>query len=57
MKDAIKNKEKYINQRDKLGMQIRDWEAMGGQWRLQAMFALLVEAMNKAEVNSKLFHD
>lgn len=46
MKDAIKNKLEYINQRDTLGMKIRYWEAMGGQWRLQALFALLVEAMN-----------
>lgn len=53
MKDAIKNKEGHIDQRDTLGMKIRHWEAMGGQWRLQALFALLVEAMNTKDVNSK----
>lgn len=52
MKDAIKNKEEYTNQRDTLGMKIRNWEAFGGQWRLQALFALLVEAMNIHEINS-----
>ena len=53
LKDAVKNREGYISQRDVLGMKIRNWEAMGGQWRLQALFALLVEAMNTRDESSK----
>lgn len=55
MKDAIKNKDKHINQRDTLGMAIRTWDALGGQWRLQALFALLVEASNSQDSASKLY--
>lgn len=47
MKDAIMKKDYFINQRDTLGMQIREWEARGGHWRLQVLFAILVEAMNR----------
>jgi hypothetical protein len=50
LKEAINNKDAYINQRDTLGMSIRGWEAQGGQWRLQALFALLVEAMKCDQV-------
>ncbi|RYP02591.1 hypothetical protein DL764_005717 [Monosporascus ibericus] len=34
-----------INQRDRFGMAIRHWDSRGGHWRLQVLWALLVEAM------------
>lgn len=55
LKDAIKNKEDFTNQRDTLGMSIREWEARGGHWRLQVLFALLVEAMNRNDVSGNVF--
>jgi hypothetical protein len=47
LKDAIKGKELYINERDTVGMTIRRWDSQGGHWRLQTLFAILVEAMNR----------
>lgn len=47
LKDDIKrNEEAYIHKRDTVGMSIRRWDSQGGHWRLQALFALLVEAMD-----------
>lgn len=40
-KCAVEQGEVWINERDKLGMKIRDW---GTNWKLHALFALLVEA-------------
>ncbi|KAI1499380.1 poly A polymerase head domain-containing protein [Biscogniauxia marginata] len=45
LKAAVSQKESYINERDKFGMPIRHWDSRGGHWRLQVLFALLVEAM------------
>lgn len=47
LKDAIKNKLPYIDERDTVGMSIRRWDSDGGHWRLQALYALLVEAMGR----------
>ncbi|KAK6853624.1 poly A polymerase head domain-containing protein [Apiospora arundinis] len=44
LKNAVCAKESYINERDRFGMAIRQWEARGGQWRLQVLSAFLVEA-------------
>jgi tRNA nucleotidyltransferase (CCA-adding enzyme) len=46
LKDAIKAKKSHISERDTVGMTIRRWDSHGGHWRLQVLFALLVEAMN-----------
>lgn len=46
LKNAIKAKKSHINERDTVGMAIRRWDSHGGHWRLQALFALLIEAMN-----------
>ncbi|KAI5923708.1 poly A polymerase head domain-containing protein [Camillea tinctor] len=45
LKTAVSQKAAYINERDTLGMQIRRWDSKGGHWRLQILYALLVEAM------------
>jgi tRNA nucleotidyltransferase (CCA-adding enzyme) len=54
LKNAIIAKEPYINERGKVGMTIRRWDSQGGHWRLQALFALLVETMNKNVSGGKL---
>ncbi|KAF4618151.1 hypothetical protein G7Y89_g14957 [Cudoniella acicularis] len=56
LKDAIKQKELHIEERDTLGMSIRRWDFYGKNWRLQALLALLVEAMN-GEGQLYLFSD
>ncbi|KAL3426025.1 poly A polymerase head domain-containing protein [Phlyctema vagabunda] len=45
LKDAILSNQDYINERGTIGMQIRKWDSQGGYWRLHALYALLVEAM------------
>ncbi len=49
LKEAITRNDASVNDRGMVGMSIRRWEALGGQWRLQALFALLVETMNNPE--------
>lgn len=46
LKNAVVEDRAFINERDTLGMRIRKWDSDGGNWRLQALFGLLVEAMN-----------
>jgi hypothetical protein len=55
LKDDIIQKEPYTNERDTVGMTIRRWDSQGGSWRVQAMFALLVEAMDRKDLQSKGF--
>lgn len=52
LKTAVVQKAAYINERDRFGMAIRQWEAKGGYWRLQVLFSLLVEAMQRWEVGA-----
>ncbi|KAI1265890.1 hypothetical protein F5Y18DRAFT_426406 [Xylariaceae sp. FL1019] len=47
LKKAVVSKEPYINERDRFGMAIRRWDSRVGHWRLQVMFALVVEAMQR----------
>jgi tRNA nucleotidyltransferase (CCA-adding enzyme) len=54
LKDAIKAKKSYITERDTVGMTIRRWDSQGGHWRLQALFALLVEAMERKASTGRL---
>lgn len=52
LKDDIIQKEPYTNERDTVGMTIRRWDSQGGSWRVQALFALLVEAMDRKDLQS-----
>ncbi|KAB8297717.1 hypothetical protein EYC80_001524 [Monilinia laxa] len=45
LKASIQRNDPHIHQRDVVGMMIRKWDSQGGQWKLQALFALLVEAL------------
>jgi tRNA nucleotidyltransferase (CCA-adding enzyme) len=49
LKDAIVREDAYTKERDTVGMTIRGWDAQGGHWRLQALFALLVEVMTRSQ--------
>lgn len=44
-KKAVLKKQPSIHERDNLGMAIRRWGGMDGNWRLPVLFAILVEAM------------
>ncbi|RDL40006.1 uncharacterized protein BP5553_04346 [Venustampulla echinocandica] len=46
LRDAIKLKDPYSQERDKLGMSIRRWDSQGKNWRLQVLLAIFVEALN-----------
>lgn len=50
LKDATRRNDPYIHERDTVGMMIRKWDANGGQWKLQVLFALLVEALKLESV-------
>lgn len=51
LKTAVCQKLPCIHERDRFGMAIRNWDARGGNWRLQALFALLVEALRVLDVS------
>ncbi|KAI1321929.1 hypothetical protein F5Y16DRAFT_413587 [Xylariaceae sp. FL0255] len=53
LKGAVVAKAPYISERDQFGMAIRRWESKGGHWRLQVLFALLVEATPRWSPSSK----
>ncbi|KAK6586911.1 hypothetical protein PZA11_000201 [Diplocarpon coronariae] len=46
LKEAIVRKDDYTNDPAIVGMTIRRWNSQGGYWRLQALFAILVDALN-----------
>ncbi|KAK3944819.1 mitochondrial CCA tRNA nucleotidyltransferase [Diplogelasinospora grovesii] len=45
LKEIVCNKEESRNERDRFGMAIREWDARGGQWRLQVLYAVLVDLL------------
>lgn len=45
LKQGVCEQAPWIGERDRFGMAIRQWEARGGQWKLQVLSALLVERM------------
>ena len=47
MKDSVLAKEAFVKERDTVGMTIREWDTRGGHWKLQVLFAILVEAMQR----------
>jgi tRNA nucleotidyltransferase (CCA-adding enzyme) len=48
LKNAVVHGQTFIHERDTIGMSIRKWDADGGNWRIQSLFALLVEVMDRA---------
>ncbi|KAF2968274.1 hypothetical protein GQX73_g5336 [Xylaria multiplex] len=53
LKTAVVQQVAHINERDRFGMAIRQWDAKGGHWKLQVLFTLLTEAMQRWEVGNK----
>ncbi|KAI0466437.1 hypothetical protein F4859DRAFT_519090 [Xylaria cf. heliscus] len=49
LRTAVVQKAACINERDRFGMAIRHWDANGGYWRLQVLFSLLTEAVERWE--------
>ncbi|KAK3904960.1 mitochondrial CCA tRNA nucleotidyltransferase [Staphylotrichum tortipilum] len=47
LKDAVCAGAEEARARDRLGLAIRDWDARGGNWRLQVLFAVLVDVEEK----------
>ncbi|KAF9870862.1 putative poly polymerase protein [Colletotrichum karsti] len=52
LKQSTWAKEPRASERDTVGMAIRKWDSRGGRWRVQVLYALLVEAMEKFELGS-----
>ncbi|OLN97321.1 CCA tRNA nucleotidyltransferase, mitochondrial [Colletotrichum chlorophyti] len=53
LKQSVYAKEAWASERDKVGMAIRRWDATkGGHWRLQILYALLVDAMENTQPGS-----
>lgn len=50
-KEAVCEKASYIQERDRFGMAIRQWEAKGGHWKLQVLAALLFDAYRTVQPN------
>lgn len=53
LKDSFVAGESYSSSRDKVGMAIRRWQERGGQWKLQVVFSILVEAMQRGSSTNK----
>lgn len=47
LRDVVRDKKEGLNERDRFGMAIRDWDARGGNWRLQVLFAVLVDVAGR----------
>ena len=43
LKDIVHAEQPAKNERDRFGMAIREWDSRGGNWRLQVLYAVLVE--------------
>ncbi|KAK4103521.1 hypothetical protein N658DRAFT_421352 [Parathielavia hyrcaniae] len=43
LREIVREKRAGVDERDRFGMSIRDWDVRGGNWRLQVLFAVLVE--------------
>ena len=47
LKNAVRDNAPYVSERERFGMDIRDWDFKGGHWRLQVLFALLFEVLER----------
>ncbi|AEO55171.1 hypothetical protein MYCTH_2298716 [Thermothelomyces thermophilus ATCC 42464] len=43
LRDIVRDRREGLDERDRFGMAIRDWDSRGGNWRLQVLFAILVD--------------
>lgn len=47
LKRLVCEKDGKMNKRDHFGMSIREWDNRGGNWRLQVLFAILVDVAGR----------
>ncbi|KAK2044106.1 poly A polymerase head domain-containing protein [Colletotrichum somersetense] len=52
LKQSVCVKDSTATERDTLGMAIRKWDGQGSHWRVQVLYALLVEAKEKLPCSS-----
>lgn len=45
LKEAVCNQEPCMNERDRFGMAVIEWDSKGGQWRLQVLAALFYDVL------------
>lgn len=50
LKNAVRDKAPYVKERERFGMAIREWDSKGGHWKLQVLYALLVEVMERTDI-------
>lgn len=53
VKNAIKGDESWVNERDTLGMIVREW-GKRTNWKLHTLFALLAEVMNQSSAGTSI---
>ncbi|KAK4238163.1 mitochondrial CCA tRNA nucleotidyltransferase [Achaetomium macrosporum] len=53
LKDVVRDRRESMNERDRFGMTIRDWDSRGGNWRLQVLYAILVDVEIRVGAGSK----
>jgi tRNA nucleotidyltransferase (CCA-adding enzyme) len=44
LKEIVCTEQPSMKERDRFGMAIREWDSRGGNWRLQVLYAILVDA-------------
>lgn len=47
LKELVDSKKPERQERDRFGMAIREWDGRGGHWRLQVLYALLVDLVGR----------
>lgn len=52
LKGFVNSKDARMNERDRVGMAIREWDARGGHWRLQVLAALLDDVLTRPVTES-----
>jgi hypothetical protein len=53
LRDVVRERRESMNERDRFGMTIREWDSRGGNWRLQVLYAILVDVEIRLGVGSK----
>jgi hypothetical protein len=53
LRDVVRGQQEGLNERDRFGMDIREWDARGGNWRLQVLYTILVDVAERVKVADK----
>jgi len=48
LKDIVRERMAGVDERDRFGMTIREWDSRGGNWRLQVLYAILADVAERA---------